>query len=173
MVIAAALVTSVVMLVFGLRLARTISKPIIDLSSTMKRQREGDFSARAKENRGSLETMSMAHEFNVLIERQIGFQQIQERALHMHELTAKIEHEVRLASNTQQSLEIICNALGEGLGVDRVMANTLDSDQRQSLVTQWHLPDLPPLGNFPGRYCSRLRRSCQGTLAWFRALSVP
>lgn len=147
--IIAALLSSIVMSFLGLRLARAITKPIIGLNDTMKRQREGDISARAEEDHDSLETMTMAHEFNVLIERQIGYQQMQERALHMHELAAKIEQEVRLASNTQQSLEIICNALGEGIGVDRVMANILDSDQRRSLVAQWHLPDLPPLGNLP------------------------
>ncbi len=145
-IVVAALVTLLVMLLFGLRLTRAIIKPIIDLSGTMKHQGEGDLSARAEEHQGLLETMSMAHEFNVLIERQIGFQQMQERAMKMHVLAAKIESEVRRASNTQQSLEIICNALGEGLGADRVMANTLDADRDLVLAAQWHLPDLPPLG---------------------------
>lgn len=149
LVLATTLVISVVSLFFGLRLARTISKPIIDLNDTMKRQRDGDLSARAEEHQGLLETMVMAHEFNVLVEHQVGLMQMQERALKMHELTAKIESEVRLVSNIQQLLEIICNTLGEGLDVDRVMAGTLDADQNLVLTVQWHLPDLPPLGNIP------------------------
>jgi signal transduction histidine kinase len=146
---AGTLVTAVVMLVFGLRFTRSISKPIIDLNDTMKRQRAGDLNARAKENQGSLETMSMAHEFNVLIERQIGFQQTQERALHMHELAAEIGLAVRNSSSVSHSLEFICKALGEGLGADRVMANTADAYQKRALAAQWHIPDVPPLGNLP------------------------
>ena len=39
--------------------------------------------------------------------------------------------------------------LGKGLGVDRVMANTVDADHKVLLGAQWHLPDLPPLGDIP------------------------
>ncbi len=70
---------------------------------------------------------------------------IQTRGLRMHELTFEIERAIRSASDTQQALNILCATLGEGIGVDRVMANTFDSDHNLLLQAQWHLPDLSPL----------------------------
>jgi signal transduction histidine kinase len=142
-------VAMVLTLVLGLRLARKISKPIIDLSDVMQRQSEGDRSAYAKENYGSLETRDMSHKFNLLIKRQTNLLQTQEHALHMHEFTTKIEHKVHRAANSKQALEIICSALGEGLGVDRVIVNTFNDEDALVLVAQWHLDDLPPLGGVP------------------------
>lgn len=156
LIIAAALIISVVALVFGMRLTRRISKPIINLSDTMRRHHQGDKTARAKENHGSLETMAMAHQFNVMIERQIYLEQVQERALKMHELASKIGNEVRLAPNTHQSLEIVSSALGEGLSADRVLINTLNADDDLVLAAQWHLPNLPPLG-FPPEEAVRIQ----------------
>lgn len=160
MVIATAVFTAVVMMFMGLRLGRSISRPIDNLRGVMSRQRAGDMDVRAREDDGSLDTRSLAHEFNVLLDGQVAFQRTQASGLRMHELTATIEQNIRLASSTRQALEIICNALAEGLGADRIFAYTHDVNEEPVLTAQWHMSDLPPLGNLPDELVDGL-----GTLA--------
>ncbi|MEK7295231.1 MAG: ATP-binding protein [Actinomycetota bacterium] len=160
MVIAAAVFTAVGMMFFGLRLARFISRPIDDLRGVMSRQHAGNMDVRAREDDGSLDTRSLAHEFNVLVDRQVAFQRTQANGLRLHELTATIEQDIRLAANTHEALEVICNALAEGLGADRVFAYTHDVNEEPVLTAQWHLPDLPPLGDLADELVDGL-----GTLA--------
>ncbi len=85
----------------------------------------------------------------------------QTRDLHMHELTFEIERAIRSASDTQQALDVLCAALGEGLDADRVMANTFDSDYDFLLKAQWHLPDLPPLSDMSHSLASRTGRHAE------------
>lgn len=73
-------------------------------------------------------------------------QQAQAHSLRMHELTLEIERAMRAVPDPQEALDILCAALGEGIGVDRVIATTVDADREVVLSAQWHLPDLPPLG---------------------------
>ncbi|MHB1129994.1 MAG: sensor histidine kinase [Ilumatobacteraceae bacterium] len=148
-IITGALVALAAAIVLGRRLARSVSQPIIDLQDTMIRHHGGDLGARARENLGSREIRSLAHDFNAFIEHEFDLRQIQAHALCMHEVTIKIEHAMRAVSNTQQSLEIMCAALGEGLGVDRVMVNTMYVDHEAPLRAQWHLPGLPPVRDLP------------------------
>ena len=145
--IAATLVALVAAFVLGHRAARSISQPITELRDTMTRQREGEPGARAREDQGSLELRSLAADFNALTEQNLALQQTQARALSMQQLSFEIERAIRTAPDTQQALDVLCAALGEGLGVDRVMANTVDADHKVLLGAQWHLPDLPPLGD--------------------------
>ncbi|MBK5250785.1 MAG: GAF domain-containing protein, partial [Actinomycetales bacterium] len=74
-------------------------------------------------------------------------QQAQAHSLRMHELTLEIERAIRTVPDPQEALDILCVALGEGLGVDRVMATTVDADHTLLLAAQWHLPDLLPVGD--------------------------
>ncbi len=148
-VIAAAVLALVIMLLFGLQLARSISRPIIALSHAINRQREGDLTARAQENRGSLETRGLARNFNLLVEHESELEQVRALALRMHEITVKIGHAIRIAPSTQQALEILCSGLGEGIGVDRVMANTMNVEHEVIQSSQWFKPGLPPLGKPP------------------------
>ncbi|MHB8300104.1 MAG: histidine kinase dimerization/phospho-acceptor domain-containing protein, partial [Dermatophilaceae bacterium] len=145
-------------LVLGHRSARSMSRPITELRDTMARQREGELGARAREDQGSLEIRSLAADFNALTEQNLGLQQTQARALSMHQLTFEIERAIRTAPDTQQSLDVLCAALGEGLGVDRVMANTADVEDKILLGAQWHLPDLPPLGDMSAELLPHLAR---------------
>ena len=147
--IAATLAALGVAFVLGRRAARSISQPMAALRDTVTRQREGEPGARARADQGFLEIRSLAADFNALTEQNVGLQQIQERGLSMHQLTFEIERAIRTAPDVQQALDVLCTALGEGLGVDRVMANTVDADHLVLLGAQWHLPDLPDLGDIP------------------------
>ncbi len=147
MIIAVALAALLAALVLGVRFARSIGQPIAELDGTMTRQREGEPGARVREDLGLPEIRSLAVNFNALTKENLGLQQAQARGLFLHELIFKIEHAIRLPSDIQQSLDVMCAALGEGLGVDRVMANTFDPDHNVMFDAQWHLPDLPPLGD--------------------------
>ncbi len=132
-------------LVLGVRFVRFIGQPISELHVVMIRQREGDPGAHAREDLGSPEVRALAVDFNALTQENLGLQETQTRGLRMHELTFEIERAIHAASGIQQVLDITCAALGEGLGVDRVMINIFDSDHNVTFDVQWHLPDLPPL----------------------------
>jgi len=61
------------------------------------------------------------------------------------QITLEIARAIRAASDTQQALDVMSVALGEGLGVDRVIANTVGVDPEVQLGAQWHRPNLRPL----------------------------
>src|ERR1035437_1289703 len=61
------------------------------------------------------------------------------------QITLEIARAIRAASDTQQALDVMSVALGEGLGVDRVIANTVGVDPEVQLGAQWHRPSLRPL----------------------------
>lgn len=145
--VAAALAALVVMLVLGRRLANTISRPLTELRDTMVRQRWGEPSARAREDQGSTEMQSLAISFNDLTEQNFALQQTQTRALGGHQITSAIGRAIRAASDPQQALDVMCAAVGEGLGADRVIGNTIGVDRMVLLSAQWHRPDLPPVGD--------------------------
>jgi signal transduction histidine kinase len=144
---AATLAALLAMLVLGHLLARSISEPLTELRDTMVRQREGEPGARAREDQGSSELRSVAADFNALSEQNLALQQSQARALGTHQITFEIARAIRAASDTQQALEVMCAALGEGLGVDRVIASAMDVDDTVLLGAQWHRLDLPSLGD--------------------------
>jgi signal transduction histidine kinase len=57
---------------------------------------------------------------------------------------------MRAAAGAQQALDVMCSRLGEGLGVDRVIAITLGIRREVHLGAQWHRPDLQRLGDLAG-----------------------
>jgi two-component system, OmpR family, phosphate regulon sensor histidine kinase PhoR len=148
--IAAMLLSMLMMLILGQRVARTISRPLIELRDTMVRHRADEPGARAREDQGSSELRSVARGFNALMDQNLALQQSQARALDTHQITLRIARAIRAASDTQQALDVVCATLGEGLGADRVVANTLGVDRDVELGAQWHLPNLPRLGDPPG-----------------------
>ena len=135
-----------VLLFVGGKIARTISQPLTELRDAMGRQRQGDLGARAREDQGSREMRSLAIGFNELSRQNVSLLQTQESALSMNRLTFSIALAIRATSDTRQALDALCAALGEGLGVDRVMAHTVDAADKILLGAQWHLPDLPAMG---------------------------
>jgi signal transduction histidine kinase len=128
------------MLVLGRRVAAAISRPLTELRDTMVRQREGEPGARAREDQGSLELRSVAGDFNALTEQNVVLRQIHARDLGTNQVTLEIARVIRAASDTQQALDAMCIALGEGLGVDRVIARTLGDHHDVQLGAQWHRP---------------------------------
>jgi signal transduction histidine kinase/FixJ family two-component response regulator len=80
-----------------------------------------------------------------LTEQNLALRATQTRSVGTHEMVLDIGRAIQAGSDTQQALDVVCAALGEGLGVDRVMANTIDVHQKGQLGAQWHRPDLPPL----------------------------
>jgi two-component system phosphate regulon sensor histidine kinase PhoR len=145
--VAATLAALLAMLVLGGRVAGGISRPLTDLRDAMVRQRGGQPGARAREDQGSLELRSVARDFNALSEQNLGLQRIQARDLSTQRTTLGIARAIRVTSETQQTLDVVCAALGEALGVDRVVANTMGSDDEILLSAQWCRPNLQPLGD--------------------------
>jgi signal transduction histidine kinase len=143
--VAATVIALLSMLILGRRVAAGISRPLTELRDTMVRQREGDLGARAREDQGSLELRSVAADFNALTEQNLALRQNQAIALGTHQITLQIARAIRAASNTQQALDVVCIALGEGLGVDRVIAHSIGVDHGVQLDAQWHRSNLTPL----------------------------
>jgi two-component system, OmpR family, phosphate regulon sensor histidine kinase PhoR len=142
--IAAALAALVAMLVLGRRLANTISRPLTKLRDAVVSQREGAAGSRAREDQGSREMRALAVSFNELSEQNFAMHQTQARELGGHQVTSEIGRAIRGASDTQQALDVMCAALGEGLGADRVLGNTVGMDHRVLLGAQWDRPGLSP-----------------------------
>ena len=142
--IAAAVASLLAMLLLGGWAARGISRPLTELRDTMIRQREGEPDARAREDQGSEELRFVARDFNELTKQNLALRDTQMRALATHQVTFKIARAIRKASDTREALDIACAELGEGLGVDRVVADTLDPSHEVLLGSQWHRSDLPP-----------------------------
>src|SRR5665647_194721 len=132
-------------LVLGRQLAGTISGPLVELRDTMVRQHKGEPGARAREDQGSVELRSVASDFNALTEQNLALLQAQVRDLESHQVTLAIARAIRATSNTQQALDVMCVAMGEGLGADRVVAKTIGDRQEVQLGAQWHRPNLRPL----------------------------
>jgi len=147
--ILATLVALMVAFVLGRRVARSISLPMTELRDTVVRQRRGELGAKAREDLGSLELRSLAVDFNALTEQNVALQAIQARDLRMNQLTFEIASTIRATPGRQEALNAVCVALGLGLGVDRVMVNTVDANKNMQLGAQWHLPDLQSLGDIP------------------------
>lgn len=84
---------------------------------------------------------------NALTEQNQALRQIQARDMRMHQIILEIGRVIRAASDTQQALDVMCVALAKGLGVDRVIANTIGADHQVQLNAQWHRPDLQALGD--------------------------
>ena len=143
--VAATIAALLAMLVLGGRVAGSISRPLTDLRDTMVRQRRGEPGARAREDRGCLELRSMAADFNTLTEQNLALLKTQEHDLGTQQITLEIGRAIRAASDTQQALDVLCVALGEGLGVDRVIANTIGAQHEVQLDAQWHRPNLQAL----------------------------
>jgi len=148
--IAATLVALLAMLILGGRVAGRISAPLRDLRDTMARQRAGERGARAREDQGSLELRSVAGDFNSLTQQNLALLKVQARDLGTQQITLQIGRAIRRASDTQEALDFMCVAVGEGLGVDRVIANTFGVEHEVRLVAQWHGPDVRPLSDLGG-----------------------
>jgi signal transduction histidine kinase len=143
--VAATLAALLAMLILGGRAARSISRPLTDLRDTMVRQRGGERGARAREDRGSLELRSVAGDFNTLTEANLVLLTVQARDLGTQQITLQIGRAIRRASDTQEALDFMCVAVGEGLGVDRVIANTFGAEHEVRLGAQWQRSKVLPL----------------------------
>jgi two-component system, OmpR family, phosphate regulon sensor histidine kinase PhoR len=143
--VAATLAALLAMLILGGRAARSISAPLTDLRDTMVRQRGGERGARAREDRGSLELRSVAGDFNTLTEANLVLLTVQARDLGTQQITLQIGRAIRRASDTQEALDFMCVAVGEGLGVDRVIATTFGAEHEVRLGAQWQRSNVLPL----------------------------
>ena len=75
----------------------------------------------------------------VAVEKRAEIRGERQRA-NMLENTREIERAIRTASDTRQVLDVLCSMLGEGLGVDRVIAKVGNADHNLLLGAQWHQP---------------------------------
>jgi signal transduction histidine kinase len=82
---------------------------------------------------------------HLLTEENLALRQARARDLGTHEITLEVARAIRAASDTQQAFEVMCMAMGEGLGADRVIAKTIGTRQKVQLGAQWHRPNLAAL----------------------------
>jgi len=90
--------------------------------------------------------ISLRRRVNALTRENLRLRQAQGHTLRMNALTFEIARAVRATTDIQQALDVLCAGLGEGLGIDRVVACTFDAQDTMLVDAQWHLPDLLPLG---------------------------
>jgi len=148
-VLLTALVAMILAGLVGRRMTRALTAPVQGLHAVVTRQNNGDRDLRAREDQQITEIRDLAADFNRLLEnnQRLNFQQAQ--GLMMHQLTLDVERALRRAPDVQGALDVLCSVLGEGLGVDRVMANTVDEQHRVLRGAQWHVGTLAPLGDVP------------------------
>jgi signal transduction histidine kinase len=156
--IAVTIAALIAVLVLGRRAVLAISRPLTELRNTLTRQRDGEVDVRANVNQDFTEMRSLAISYNALTEQNLALLRTQARALGMNELTFGIARAIRVASDTQQALDILCAELAEGLGADRVVASTFDANGEILLGAQWHLADLPALGEMSADLVPQLVR---------------
>jgi signal transduction histidine kinase len=122
------------------------SLPLTSPRADMVGQR-GVVRTRARPVQDPSEPRSVASDLSLLTEQNIVLRQMQARDLGTHQITLEIARIIRAASDTQQALDVMCLAMGEGLGVDRVIAKTIGSRHDVQLDSQWHRPGLPALSD--------------------------
>ena len=133
----------------GRRMSRALTGPLADLHRVVTRQHQGERDLRAREDQEITEIRDLAADFNRLSDSNEQLNLEQAQGLMMHQLTLDVERSLRRAPDVQGALDVLCAALGEGLGVDRVMANTVDAQHRVQRGAQWHGGGLAPLGDVP------------------------
>jgi signal transduction histidine kinase/HAMP domain-containing protein len=129
-------------------LARSVSGPLERLRSVVERQRDGDRDAQADTDSGAAEVRGLAADFNGLTRSNQVLQEQQSVVLRAHQLALDVARVVHGAPEIDTALNAVCEMLGEGLSVDRIMLYTHDESGVIDQRTQWHrhdLPDLPPL----------------------------
>jgi len=136
------------MLLMGGRVARSISRPLTELRDTIVRQREGEPGARAREDQGSLELRSVAADFNLVTEQNLALRENQESGLRLNTLAFEIARAIRVTSDTQGALDVLCARLGDGFRADRVIAHARDTEESPRLQAQWSRPGLATVADF-------------------------
>jgi CHASE3 domain sensor protein len=149
LVLVLALVAMLLAAFVGRRMTRALTGPLHDLHGVVTRQNGGERDLRAREDQTITEIRDLAADFNRLLENNQRLNLEQAQGLLMHQLTLDVERALRRAPDVQGALDVLCAVLGEGLGVDRVMANTVDDQHRVVRGAQWHGGDLEPLGDVP------------------------
>jgi two-component system, OmpR family, phosphate regulon sensor histidine kinase PhoR len=133
----------------GRRMTRALTRPLQGLHGVVTRQNKGERDLRAREDQQITEIRDLAADFNRLLENNQALHLEQAHGLMMHQLSLDVERALRRAADVQGALDVLCAVLGEGLGVDRVMANTVDGQHRVLRGAQWHVSSLAPLGDVP------------------------
>ena len=80
-----------------------------------------------------------------LTDQNRALRQLPTNVLSTHQTILEIGRAIRAATDTQQALDIMCAALGGGLGVDRVLANGFGLQQGAQLGSQWYRPGVGEL----------------------------
>jgi signal transduction histidine kinase/CHASE3 domain sensor protein len=148
-VLLTALVAMLLAAFVGRRMTRALTGPVQGLHGVVTRQNRGERDLRAREDQQITEIRDLAADFNRLLENNQRLNLQQAQGLMMHQLTLDVERALRRAPDVQGALDVLCAVLGEGLGVDRVMANTVDGQHRVLRGAQWHVSTLAPLGDVP------------------------
>ena len=130
-------------------LVRSVSGPLERLRGVVERQRDGDREALADTDSGAAEVRGLAADFNGLTRANQVLQEQQSVVLLAHQLALDVARVVHGAPDIDSALHTVCEMLGEGLSVDRIMLYTHDESGTIDQRTQWHSDDLPDLPVLP------------------------
>ena len=129
----------------GRRMTRVLTGPLDDLHGVVTRQNGGERDLRAREDRRSPRSVTWRPTSTGCWRRTSGSTSSRPRGA---DAPADARRRAACAgTDVQGALDVLCAVLGEGLGVDRVMANTVDDQHRVVRGAQWHGGDLEPLGD--------------------------
>jgi two-component system, OmpR family, phosphate regulon sensor histidine kinase PhoR len=154
--VAALIVTTLLVMLTGLvaaaRISGTVASPLIQLRRAVQRQRQGDVSARAGEDRGPAEVRSLAIASNELVAEQA-------EAARLQKAIVGAGQAIRCATSAGEAMAITCSQVGAVLGARRVIAVTRDTASKITADAEWHAPGLEDLPGIAAVATAGLPRS--------------
>ena len=149
LLVVAVVLTTGLLVGWGLLLSRSVSRPLERLRAVVARQRDGDREATADVSTGAAEVRDLADDFNGLTRANLVLQEQQAAVLLSYQLALDVARVVHGAPDIDSAVYAVCAMLGEGLSADRVLLYTYDGSGEIDQRTQWHRYDLPDLPPFP------------------------
>jgi len=138
LLIGGALVSAVIALWAGWRIATSLTGSIEALREVVHQQRLGDRDARADEDEGPLDVRVLAADFNHLTETTGLLEADQRDAIRMREVTLGLATKLRGGVSAQESLAVTTRALSEAMGTTAAIFTTSPAEQEEDDNT-WSL----------------------------------
>jgi two-component system, OmpR family, phosphate regulon sensor histidine kinase PhoR len=146
-----------ILVLWGLRLSRSIVPPLESLAATIDKLAAGDHGARAVEA-GTAEVVKVAQAVNELAEEGERAAAEQERRVTLHALSATVARHVREHLELGPLLADSVAIVGRALASDRVTIRLAEDGEIGRVAADWTVPQMPPLGDRAERAPESWRR---------------
>lgn len=130
----------------GYRIAGSLTAPLADLRAVVRRQREGDSTARADTGHGAADLRALGEDFNHLSEESAQLQQAQAEAIALHRMALDLAARLRSCRSTQEALDTTTAVLGAGLHADHLGVIANPTGSWWEIVSAWRAPGVKELG---------------------------